>query len=204
LQVSSRYTSCVAPQRLGRPDPVPTIVHRSRGGALPRSNGSEQRRVYNTYWGSKPPTSAQGVVSHLAVALSYTAKYRSLTLCVQDLRCSFELARLAGGLNFRKRATRAFSTIYCLFPKYFNFPRVDHIAWLHDTVSVPLRFKFSHYETEYKIGTGIYWINQKIRSRIQRCHKEAQTADDVDKMKKGGRCARRHPVQRFARRGECK
>ena len=59
-------------------------------------------------------------------------------------------------MNLRERATRAFFTIYCLFPKYFNFPRVDHIAWLHDAVSVPLRFKYSHDETEYKIDTGIY------------------------------------------------
>ena len=108
----------------------------------------------NTYWGSKLPTRAEGVVSHLATALSSMPKYRSPTLCVEDLRCSFELAGLAGGsLNPREHATRAFSTIYRLFPKYFNFPRVDHIAWLHDAASVPLRFKYPHYETEYKIDT---------------------------------------------------
>ena len=163
MQASSRFSSRVAPQRLGRSDLVPTIVPKFRGSALPRFYGSEKRRVSNTYGGSQPPTSAEGVVSHLATALSSTAKYRSLTLCVEDLRCSFELAGMAGGgLNLRERATRAFSTIYCLFPKYFNFPRVDHIASLHDATSVPLRFKYSHDETEYKIDTGIYRINQRI------------------------------------------
>ena len=201
LQVSSRYSSRVDSQRLGRSDPALAIAHKSRGGAPPRFYGSEQRRVYSTNGGSKPPASAEGILSHPTTALSSTAKYCSLTLCVEDLRCSFKPAELAGGsLNPREHATRASSTIYCLFPKHFNFPRVDHIAWLHDATSVPLRLKYSHYETECRIDTGIRWVDQRIWSRRQRHHRKAQSVNDVDKMKKGGYWATKRHVQRFARR----
>jgi len=158
-QCSSRVDS----QRLGRSDLLLAIAHKSRSGAPPRFHGSERRRVFGTYGGSKPHASAEGIASHLATALPSTTKYRSLTLCVEDLRGSFELAGLArGDLNLRERGTRAFSTLYCSFPKYLNFSRVDHIAWVHDAASVPLRFKYPQYETEYKIDTGIHWINQRI------------------------------------------
>ena len=195
----------LAPPRNASANPTLTIFQKFSDGALPRFYGSEQRHVSSTYGGSKPPTSAEGVVSHLATALSYTAKYRSLTLCVEDLRCSFELAGLAGGgLNLRERATRAFSTIYCLFPKYFNFPRVDHIASLHDATSVPLKFKYPHYETEYKIDMGIHWVDQRIWSQRQKYHKKAQAADGVDKMKKGGCCERKHSFSVLPDDVECK
>ena len=179
----------LAPPRNASANPTLTIFQKFSDGALPRFYGSEQRHVSSTYGGSKPPTSAEGFVSHLATALSYTAKYCSLTLCV-DLRCSFELAGLAGGgLNLRERATRAFSTIYCLFPKYFNFPRVDHIAWLHDATSVPLRFKVSTLRDRAQDRYGNTLGQPKNMITKTEYRKKAQTVDDVDKMKRGGRCA---------------
>jgi len=74
-------------------------------------------------------------------------------------------------LNLRERGTRAFSTIYCLFPKYFNFPRVDHIAWIYDAASVSLRFKYPHYDTEYKIDIGSTEEYDREVRRIIRRHK---------------------------------
>ena len=115
LQASSRYSSHV--------DPVLAIVHKFRGGALPRSNGSEKRRVYSTYRDSNhlqvPKESARESPCHSLVVHGEVLFANSLRGPSMLIR-----ARWTGGRRFES-------------------PRTCNTGLLHDLLFISKIFQFS-------------------------------------------------------------